>query len=130
MSLKNRRKDGEPYYVDTVINPIIDSDGNLLEYIGMRHDITELEKYKELLKDELNSTSQSLEENLNYMTQYESAINSVTAILKTDTENKITYANDKFCHLMGYCFEDIVGMDCSELRAHEHIDSGDCEATN
>ncbi|MDF1879000.1 response regulator, partial [Sulfurimonas sp. SAG-AH-194-C20] len=38
--LRNRAKDGSSYYVDTIIQPILDLDGNILEYIAMRHDIT------------------------------------------------------------------------------------------
>ena len=125
--VKNRKKDGTSYYVDTVINPILDSHNNIIEYIGMRHDITELETYKQLLKEELSTTSKSLEENLNYMKQYESAINSVTAVLKTNTDNIITYANEKFCELTNYNLEEILGRNCSEIRDDIHRFNDDCE---
>ena len=125
--VKNCKKNGEEYIVDTVINPIIGEDGEIVEYIGVRHDITELEKYKELLKDELSHTSKTLEENLKYMQQYESAINAVTAVLKTDTNNIITYVNEKFCELMGYQPEELISQDCSELRDEKHKITQDCE---
>ncbi|MBN2782035.1 MAG: PAS domain S-box protein [Campylobacterales bacterium] len=47
--LKNRAKDGTAYYVDATIVPILDRYNNIVEYAGIRHEITELiEKTKEL----------------------------------------------------------------------------------
>lgn len=48
--VKNLKKDGGTYIVDTTIVPIVDVDGDIIEYIGIRHDITELEVAKEQLK--------------------------------------------------------------------------------
>ncbi len=48
--VKNLKKDGSFYIVDTTIVPIIDMDGDIVEFIGIRHDITELEQAKEQLK--------------------------------------------------------------------------------
>ncbi len=45
--VKNRKKDGDYYIVDATIIPILDRDGNILEYVAVRHDVTELQKSKE-----------------------------------------------------------------------------------
>lgn len=107
--LKNRKKDGTPYYVLTEISPIYNKDGSLKEYIGVRNDITELEEYKDVLKKELSSTRTSLEEHMYYVKQYEDAINSTVAIVKTDKSSTITYANDTFCKLIKYDFTELIG---------------------
>jgi PAS domain S-box-containing protein len=125
--VKNRKKDGTTYIVDTVINPITDINSNVIEYIGMRHDITELESYKELLKDELNSTQNTLEDNRNYLKQYEDAINSLTYVMKTDTNNIITYVNDRFSQNIGYSNGELLGKNCSEIRDEKHRQKGECE---
>ena len=52
--IKNRAKDGSIYVVDSVIIPLLDTDGNIIEYISLRHDITELELYKDDLKAQLD----------------------------------------------------------------------------
>jgi len=49
-TLKNKHKDGTAYIVNATILPILDSDNNILEYVGVRHDITELEESKEEIK--------------------------------------------------------------------------------
>lgn len=120
----NTRKDGSTYYVLTHISPIFNVDGSFKEYIAIRNDVTELEEYKQFLKHELDTTSQNFQENLHYMQQYEEAINSTTAILKTGTDNSITYANDKFCALSGYTVEELIGRSCEELRHPKHRAEG------
>lgn len=47
--IKNRRKNGESYIVDATVIPVLDINGTLLEYVAVRHDITELERSKEEL---------------------------------------------------------------------------------
>ena len=42
--IKNLKKDGSSYYVDTTVMPILDNLGNIIEYIAIRFDITELEE--------------------------------------------------------------------------------------
>ena len=68
----NMRKDGGQYIVDTHVVPILDVDGDVTEYIAIRHDITELEETKQQLRninkamknkvDELYSMTHTLEE--------------------------------------------------------------------
>jgi diguanylate cyclase (GGDEF)-like protein/PAS domain S-box-containing protein len=68
----NMKKDGGQYIVDTTVIPILDVDGDVVEYIAVRHDITELEETKQQLKninkamknkvDELYSMTNTLEE--------------------------------------------------------------------
>ena len=50
-TLRNRAKDGSSYYVSAVIKPILNIDGEIIEYIGMRHDITEVMSPKKQLFD-------------------------------------------------------------------------------
>lgn len=49
--LKNRAKNGEPYYVDTTIVPILNDRDEILEFIAIRNSVTELiQKRKALVK--------------------------------------------------------------------------------
>jgi len=70
--ITNMRKDGRKYVVDSTVIPILDIDGDIVEYIAIRHDVTEFEQTKEQLStlnmamknkvDELYSITASLEE--------------------------------------------------------------------
>ncbi len=48
--LKNRKKNGDVYYESTVIAPILSKDDEILEYISVKQDITEIYNQKEVLK--------------------------------------------------------------------------------
>ncbi len=39
--IENRRKDGSSYFVNATIVPILGLDGEIIEFLGIRHDITE-----------------------------------------------------------------------------------------
>jgi len=45
--ITNRRKDGSRYVVDATIGPILDMQGEIIEFIGIRHDVTELVEARE-----------------------------------------------------------------------------------
>ncbi|MCD4758244.1 MAG: PAS domain S-box protein [Arcobacteraceae bacterium] len=126
-TITNRTKDGEQYTVDATIIPILNVSNKIVEFVAIRHDISELEKYKEILKDQLEDTSKSLKENINYTAQYEEAINNSTAVLKTDTNNTIIYVNEKFSRLSGYSSKELIGKNCKELRHENHIKMNDCD---
>jgi len=126
-AITNRTKDGDQYTVDATIIPILNVSGKIVEFVAIRHDISELEKYKEILKNQLDDTSKSLKENINYTVQYEEAINSSTAVLKTDTNNIIVYVNEKFSRLSGYSSKELIGKNCKELRHENHIKMNDCD---
>lgn len=40
--VRNRAKSGKSYYVDSLILPVTDIDGNIIEYISLRHEITDI----------------------------------------------------------------------------------------
>jgi diguanylate cyclase (GGDEF)-like protein/PAS domain S-box-containing protein len=50
--IKNKRKDGSTYYLKTIISPIVNEEGEIEEFISIRHDITELMELKVLLEKE------------------------------------------------------------------------------
>ena len=121
--IKNLNKNGSSYYVQSTIKPIIDYDGNIIEYIGIRTDITERETYKNILEEDLTISNN----NINYLKQYEDAMSDYVAILKTNRDNTIIYVNDNFCRLSKFSKNELLGKKCNELRSKKHIKNGDCD---
>ena len=115
--IRNKAKDGSIYIVDALIIPIMDEEDNVLEYIGIRHDITENEQYKDLLKKELDITSKGLDEKRHLLTEYERVINESSTVSRTDLNGDIIYVNDKFCELNGYTKEEVLGKNHNILRS-------------
>ncbi len=89
--IKNRAKDGTPYYVDAVIAPILGENGKPMKYLGVRYDITEAEIERQNAKGVL------------------AAINAVSAFVEFDMSGQVISANDVFLGLMGYRNDEVVG---------------------
>jgi diguanylate cyclase (GGDEF)-like protein len=51
-TMKNLAKDGSTYYVKSVIMPILDDVGDIVEYIAARTDVTELIRQDEIIKQQ------------------------------------------------------------------------------
>ncbi|MGM0519513.1 MAG: PAS domain S-box protein [Campylobacterota bacterium] len=114
--IKNRKKDGSAYYVETVINPILDSNNRVVEYIGMRTDITEVELSKQHLKEQYSITSSKYEDVVSLSKNYEDAINRSSIIIRVSANRKINFVNEGFCKLTGYSKEELEGKDYSMLK--------------
>lgn len=89
--VKNKKKDGSPYYVDAVIAPIMGANGKPKKYLGVRYDITEAEIERHNMKGVIN------------------AINSAFAFVEFDMNGNILNSNNLFLELMKYQKEEVVG---------------------
>ena len=58
--VRNRAKNGSSYYVDSIVMPLLDLDGNITEYISLRNDITNIMNPLKQLKIELKDSSKPL----------------------------------------------------------------------
>lgn len=58
--LKNIAKGSHSYYVKSIIKPIVDIDGNIVEYIALRIDITNIMSPKKQLEDLVNNVDESI----------------------------------------------------------------------
>ncbi|OPX56482.1 PAS domain S-box-containing protein [Oceanospirillum multiglobuliferum] len=50
--IKNQTKDRKPYYVDSIIMPILDGEENIIEYISVRHDITRIYEQDAIINEQ------------------------------------------------------------------------------
>ena len=107
--VKNRKKDGSAYWVQTIINPIIDNNGEIIEYIGIRTDITNTEETKEYLKNQYDISQNNFNEIVNLSKLYENAIEQSNIILRLDKNKNITYADKEFYAISGYTKKELIG---------------------
>ena len=89
--IKNRAKDGTPYYVDAVIAPILGTDGKPVKYLGVRYDITAAEIERQNARGILG------------------AIDASYGYIEFDLGGNVLKANAIFEKLLGYHGSEIVG---------------------
>ena len=89
--IKNRAKDGTPYYVDAVIAPVLGENGKPRKYIGVRYDITVAEIERQNAKGIL------------------AAIDSSYAYIEFDLGGHVLNANKNFLQALGYQTDEIIG---------------------
>ena len=92
--VKNRAKDGTPYYVDAVIAPILGDNGKPVNYLGVRYDNTESEKERQNMRGIFR------------------AIDASYAYVEFDMDGNVIQANKNFQEVMEY--------DAAQLRGVHH----------
>ena len=89
--VKNRAKDGTPYFVDAVIAPRIGENGKPSGYIGVRYDVTQYELERLAAKGVMDALSRA------------------QAVIEFNLDGTIITANDNFLNALGYTLDEIKG---------------------
>lgn len=105
--VKNRAKDGTPYYVDAVIAPLIGDNGKPKKYLGVRYDITETETEKHNMKGIMR------------------AIEASFAYIEFDTEGNVLNCNKIFETALGYSLNEIKGTHHRKFCDGAYVSSGE-----
>jgi len=95
--VKNRKKDGTPYYVDGIFAPVLGPNGKPVKYLGVRYDNTEVTIEKQEAEGVVN------------------AINSSFAFIEFDKKGTVLNANENFLKTMEYAAEEIKGAHHRQL---------------
>lgn len=96
--VKNRAKDGSTYIVNATIVPILDEQDNIVEYIGLRHDITELVMTKEEMTHKAHEIKESVDKA--YSMKLESLVKVIPVpAMIIDIENTVVISNEKFSNI-------------------------------
>ncbi len=107
--IKNRAKDGTPYYVDAVIAPFIGENGKPTKYLGVRYDITEQELDRQNARGVLDAIDESY------------------GFIEFDLDGKVLHANKNFLSLLEYTLDEIKGkhhrifVDSLESNSPEYV---------
>jgi methyl-accepting chemotaxis protein len=105
--VKNRRKDGTPYYVNAAIGPVLDENGKPEKYIGIRYDLTE-ETYQRL---EAQGIVRAIDASFTYAT--------------FDTKGNILEVNEQFAKLLKYKPNELAGKNHRNLVRSEIANSSE-----
>jgi methyl-accepting chemotaxis protein len=89
--IKNRKKDGSPYWVDALIAPVLGANGKPVKYIGVRYIITDMVQKQQELEAQMN------------------AINASNAYVEFNTDGTVIKANELFLKTLKYAEHEIEG---------------------
>ncbi|MDD3055266.1 MAG: response regulator [Aliarcobacter sp.] len=108
--VKNRKKDGGYYWVDSVIEQEYDFDGKVVGYISLRHDVTaevELEKLSSNLENIVKERTTELYE----MNQKQKVIFDTASIGIILVKNRVILElNNKVCSIFGYEYNELLNQ--------------------
>jgi PAS domain S-box-containing protein len=105
----NKKKNGELYWEDATISPIVNEKGRITHYIGVKEDITERKNYEAELKQALS--------------EFEALFNSSSVGIMHLKEGRSLYrVNHRFLEMFGYEESELLGRDTEALHlSHERF---------
>lgn len=118
VTLKNHRKDGTVFWNDLSLSPIFNEQQELLYYIGVQTDVTELKLAKDALDEQYQLLQKEIEGRKQIElalrkseTQYRQLVDSANSIiLQIDCQGNIVFFNEFAQRFFGYSEEEIMGQ--------------------
>lgn len=119
----------EKKYVEARGHVELDEAGEVIRMFGTCMDVTErveAEKVKESftrrLEEMVTERTAELEVSQNELKYQVDTLNQVALVSITDTEGNITYANERFCDVSGYSYEELIGANHRILKSGKQPD--------
>lgn len=120
--IKNKAKNGKYFWVNTIINPILNTKNELVEHIAISTDITQNQLIHNHFKDQLNSSNQNLEFAMNKTEEYKKAMYESNIVSIADLSGKITFVNEQFCKISEYSEQELLGNSHNIVK-HKDMDN-------
>ncbi|MEG0383661.1 MAG: diguanylate cyclase [Solibacillus sp.] len=105
----NRKKNGEMYWVDSTIIPMVNEFGEIHQFLTIQFNISAKKKLMSELY-QVEQTFQAITENTNDF------------IVMTDRTGKIKYASPSYIRKLGYLETELLGMPYEQLLCGESLD--------
>ncbi|GKV55296.1 hypothetical protein NCCP2222_12430 [Sporosarcina sp. NCCP-2222] len=107
--IKSVAKDGSPYWVEAIISPIFNEQGEFDGFISVDTDVTASEL-----------TSKQYIETVENLRNIENALDHSSVVAITDSKGIITYVNEKFCELSQYSQAELIGKTHRVINSAYH----------
>lgn len=118
-TFENLSKTGEVYYVKTVIAPIFDESGEIVEYIAARVDVTELIVKEQIIQRQLRDTLSGLKNRTALLNDLENETAEVILVLLNI--DRFSNINDYFGYEIGDQLLKAFSNRLSETVDHDHL---------
>ena len=111
--LKINTKNAQEFIVSIAISPILDINNNIIEYISLSKDITDIEILNSTLSNELDDYKGDLNSKAHLLNEYKDVVNITNLLVKMNKDFKIKDVNKKFLELSDYKRNDLYDKDIS-----------------
>ena len=82
--IKNRKKNGQSYYVDSTIIPILDKNSDIVEYMAIRNDVSSLFEKDELIYEQFTDELTSLPNRQKLLNDLKNSVSPKLALINLD----------------------------------------------
>lgn len=118
--IKNLTKNGEVYWVHTIISPEYDSDNKFVGYSGIRYDITakkEVEELTQTLELKVEARTKELNEERDFISLIINT--SQDAVVAIDKDSKVTLWSSAATKIFGYTKEEMLSHSIDKIIPNE-----------
>ena len=121
----NKKKDGTHYSESSNISPILDESGNIINYVGVKEDITEFFKAQKELNNYKNYLEELVEKRTNELSDrnifLKTFIDTIpNPVFVKDRQSNYIEVNKAFCEFFGTTREEVIGTHF-ELKTDERF---------
>ncbi|MGB0524264.1 MAG: PAS domain-containing protein [Flammeovirgaceae bacterium] len=121
--IKRLRKDGEIVWLRAYYIPIMDSTGDLQKFTCLATNITKEIKFRE----EMDQVKSALEKQTEALNKFIASISNATIMLEYDQEGTIINVSERFCEVLQYDEDEVIGQPRSYFMPEDAEDLGDFE---
>jgi PAS domain S-box-containing protein len=121
LTIANYKKNGELYYVAVQLNPVFDDHAELLYFISIQQDVTDLEIKNKKIAENQKQLKANLKSIAESQSRYSNLLQTThDLIVSLDSEGTILYVNNSWLARMNYSLKEVLG---SNIFNYIHPDS-------
>lgn len=124
VEIRNYRKNGDLFWNELFISPIMGKDGRVENYIGVQNDITQRKRAEQDLRSQQEQMEKQIADRTRELRESEAFLSSIIqtvreSLLVLDPDFKVVSANDHFIKTFKVTREETVGTRLYDLGNHQ-----------
>lgn len=124
VEIRNYRKNGDLFWNELFISPVVGNDGKITNFIGVQNDVTQRKKIEQDLKQQQDLMEKQIADRTRHLRESELFLSSIIqtvreSLLVLDPDFNVVSANDYFIKTFKVTKEETVGTNLYKLGNHQ-----------